>query len=304
MSNISYEEYNKALKEFAENEILTRFEQSEKDASFKIVGIFRSGRGKDKKIVVLIDKVSDEKAIHEIAKKYFKNLNYQVKNVDDIATGSSLTNGAGIKLKESNDFGTLGGIFKRKNSNAFFGLSNNHVIAHCNLGAKGDIIRTKDGNQVGELIDFFNLSPKGPSMKVNTIDAAIFKITDTLNMDWQPSFPQGVANAQINRRVYKKGAKTGVTFGIITAIKGSADINLRNTNYHFKDLFAIERDPDPANPNPFPEFIDFGDSGSLVLTLNNLIIGIILAKMGKYAYACPIKYIKNFGLEFWNPEVT
>jgi hypothetical protein len=34
MSNISYEEYNKALKEFAENEILTRFEQSEKDASF------------------------------------------------------------------------------------------------------------------------------------------------------------------------------------------------------------------------------------------------------------------------------
>ena len=53
-----------------------------------------------------------------------------------------------------------------------------------------------------------------------------------------------------------------------------------------------------------PEFIDFGDSGSLVLTLNNLIIGIILAKMGKYAYACPIKYIKNFGLEFWNPEVT
>ena len=46
------------------------------------------------------------------------------------------------------------------------------------------------------------------------------------------------------------------------------------------------------------DFSQEGDSGALVMTTGNYMVGILIAKSGPYAYACPIKYLQPLQLLF------
>jgi hypothetical protein len=168
---------------------------------------------------------------------------------------------------------------------AFFILSNNHVLARENRATYGDAIpqpgcETGAGakcapncvpaDKVAFLSAWQNLVPGGAD---NEMDAAIAQIlpraVDTtgeildLGAGYAGDGPPGITPkaAAVEGLVKKSGRTTGFTRGKIKQINGTADIEYVPGVVHFVKVIFIE---DDAGKTPFP-FGDGGDSGSLIV---------------------------------------
>ena len=258
-------------------------------------GVMIDKVGDEFRIVVLAGESTNMDLLQDLAAEHFGDHLYKIVVSGEQPCGSSGTanSGIGIKRQDTNEFGTIGGWFKMsadRNGNAIdsnwnFGLSNNHVIGECGNGAPNDVLTDVNGQTIGLLYDVAHLDPNGS----NDIDMAIFKVQEGLDLVWNPVRPVGWTGAQIGYNVYKQGAKTGYTEGEIIGI-GDIRANLCGVTYWFSDILIIK--------GKNGEFSSEGDSGSLVMTANHHMVGLLFAKAGEFAYACRVKHLGQMNLLF------
>jgi len=196
--------------------------------------------------------------------------------------------------------GTLGcAVYK---NGEIFGLSNNHVIAvnwgYRKIGRKGDKILQPgryDGGKlpddaIGELEDWVTVNISEP----NKVDCAIFKPYDGMLRAevLKIGIPAGIKEPEIGMKVFKFGRSCHYAANKIIAVNAT----VRVWGYGvctFEEQFVVK------NPFGIP-----GDSGSVVFTEGNDVVGLLFA--GSYS-ATVCNYASNvaraLNIDFVIPEV-
>lgn len=180
--------------------------------------------------------------------------------------------------------GTTGAFVKRGGRICL--LSNNHVLANEDLGAKGDVIvqrATFDGGRpaserIGELLTAIKLKPRG----ANFVDAALALIDDDIEHDPKRlrELVAGVDRQLVGlgpefldegETVHKVGRTTGATEGRVTAFDlDNVVVNYDVGNLRFDAQVEIEGVGSQA-------FSDGGDSGSLIVNGQMQAVGLLFA---------------------------
>ncbi len=203
--------------------------------------------------------------------------------------------------------GTLGCLVKRENRT--FILSNNHVLANSNNAEKGDVILQPglhDGgvvpdDYIAKLYDFvkihfenenagcfiargvaglFNflaratgsgmrLYPRNMKQTENVVDCAIaepFEESDVTDEILQVGKISGVAEGELGMEVKKSGRTTGLTHGVIEQVDATVRVNFGSGK---TALFTDQLIAGAMSRG--------GDSGSVVLTGGNEIVGLLFA---------------------------
>lgn len=164
----------------------------------------------------------------------------------------------------------------------FYILSNNHVLANSNAAALGDPIlqpgRADGGvlpeDRIGFLSRFIPITFEPPTPRAdhnNLVDAAIAEVPfQELDREiywiggvrgWRPK-----ANVPVGTQVKKAGRTTNFTVGRITAIAATVDVGYGGGRVaRFKDQIVTTN------------ISAGGDSGSLVVTLDNVAVGLLFA---------------------------
>lgn len=164
----------------------------------------------------------------------------------------------------------------------FYILSNNHVLANSNAAALGDPIlqpgRVDGGvlpdDRIGLLSRFIPITFEPPTPRAdhnNLVDAAIAEVPfQELDREiywiggvrgWRPK-----ANVPVGTQVKKAGRTTNFTVGRITAIAATVDVGYGGGRVaRFKDQIVTTN------------ISAGGDSGSLVVTLDNVAVGLLFA---------------------------
>lgn len=164
----------------------------------------------------------------------------------------------------------------------FYILSNNHVLANSNAAALGDPIlqpgRVDGGvlpdDRIGLLSRFIPITFEPPTPRAdhnNLVDAAIAEVPfQELEREiywiggvrgWRPK-----ANVPVGTQVKKAGRTTNFTVGRITAIAATVDVGYGGGRVaRFKDQIVTTN------------ISAGGDSGSLVVTLDNVAVGLLFA---------------------------
>lgn len=177
----------------------------------------------------------------------------------------------------------------------YYILSNNHVLANSNNASPGDAILqpgpydggTDSADRIATLTKFIPIAfaPDTPlDTQNNIVDAAIaegsFNDLDRMVYwnghvrGWRPK-----ANITVGMVVKKTGRTTNFTTGRITAVNATVDVNYGSGRIaRFKDQMITTGMSSP------------GDSGSLVLTLDNVAIGLLFAGSSSAMMA---NYIEN-----------
>ena len=192
--------------------------------------------------------------------------------------------------------GTLGCIVKKQNEDAYYILSNNHVLANINEGMIGDPVFQPgklDGGQTADIIarlaDYEPLVFNGD----NFYDAAIARLETPFEQTAIPGIGEVTKTGAplVNARVQKAGRSSELTTGQI--VSKSIDIEVdfgNNRKMVFRDQFEIEGRNGEDKATGFS--MD-GDSGSLVVeTGTNKAVGLLFAgdETGS-SYASPIEPI-------------
>jgi len=188
--------------------------------------------------------------------------------------------------------GTLG-CFVAADDGRRFILSNNHVLAHCNVEAKGTPIiqpgcedRGTPEHDVVANLTLYNDMGFGSRGGTNKVDAAIAEVAADVAIDPRvirddhfERLGDGVVAPSLGLKVQKSGRTTGHTRGEITAIKvdvvvSYADIVRSPTNTAtLVDQFRVTGEG---------LFFDGGDSGSLVTTVDgNHPVGLGVSSSGQ-----------------------
>lgn len=180
----------------------------------------------------------------------------------------------------------------------FYILSNNHVLANSNNGAIGDAILQPgpiDGgkdpaDRIARLSEYISIrfAPDVPlADHQNLVDAAIAE-GDFGDLDreifwngyvrgWRPK-----ANVTVGTLVKKTGRTTNFTTGRITAINATIDVSYGGgRTARFKDQIV-------TTPMSSP-----GDSGSLIMTLENVAVGLLFAGSAQATIANQIENVRN-----------
>ena len=198
--------------------------------------------------------------------------------------------------------GTLACIVKKQNDDAYYILSNNHVLANINEGTIGDPVFQPgklDGGQTADIIarlaDYEPLVFNGD----NFFDAAIARLETPFEQTDIPGIGRVTQTGVpvTNARVQKAGRSSELTTGQI--VSKSIDIEVdfgNNRKMVFRDQFEIEGRNGEEKVSGFS--LD-GDSGSLVVEAgSNKAVGLLFAgdETGS-SYASPIEPIfSRFGV--------
>jgi hypothetical protein len=164
----------------------------------------------------------------------------------------------------------------------FYILSNNHVLANSNAAALGDPIlqpgRVDGGvlpeDRIGSLSRFIPITFEPPIPRAdhnNLVDAAIAEVSfQELEREiywiggvrgWRPK-----ANVTVGMQVKKVGRTTNFTIGSITAIAATVDVGYGSGRVaRFTDQIVTTN------------ISAGGDSGLLVVTLDNIAVGLLFA---------------------------
>lgn len=276
---------SKTLKEIQQlvtvfrKEILFNMEYEDLD----IQSVFTDHKNGTRRVVIIIEENVDLNETEELAGRYFKNHLFKVISREGRPESTvELKTGTGIRHSNGEGWGTYGGLFKLDNDpDNLYGLSNNHVIARINQARQGDRILGQANIHAGTL---FNYIPLRPPPHVNYADAALFRIQPDHQPKWDPSLPGKVIGPMVNMKVYKKGYKTKLTYGFIKAVNGSSKVILNGKIFFFGNIIAILGINGHFN---MP-----GDSGSVVLSMQNNLVGHVFAKYHQYCWALPISRIK------------
>ncbi len=176
--------------------------------------------------------------------------------------------------------GTLGCFVRRRSDDQVFILSNNHVLANENDAVQGDAIiqpgdmdggrRSRD--RIGGLDRFVKLRKRG----INFIDCALASLS--AGIGFNHSKLAGIGNlagvgpdAVEDAAVAKVGRTTGTTRGRVTAFEiDNVIVGYDLGNLRFDNQIEIEGAGDEA-------FSDGGDSGSLIVSADNLAVALLFA---------------------------
>jgi hypothetical protein len=163
----------------------------------------------------------------------------------------------------------------------FYILSNNHVLANSNIAAPGDPILqpgpfdggTLPTDRIGSLSRFVPITFEPPIPRAfhrNLVDAAIAEVQfHDLERElywlgsvrgWRPK-----AGVALGMLVKKVGRTTNHTVGRIVAIAATVDVNYGGQVARFSDQIITTN------------MSAGGDSGSLVVTLDNVAVGLLFA---------------------------
>lgn len=187
--------------------------------------------------------------------------------------------------------GTLGGLVCGpacdEQEDSVLILSNNHVLAATNTGVKGDHIvqpGPSDGGTcqqhcIGELERFVPIDFSEDA--VNYVDCAVAKPYDNSDVSFEihdigmPSLSETYAltsNDVLNAlQVQKTGRTTEHTVGYVSAIDWKGSVLYDWTPAYFEQQIVVETLA-PGTP-----VAQGGDSGSLVLTMDNKVCGLLFA---------------------------
>lgn len=221
----------------------------------------------------------------------------QIQNYDDDARTGAIGQGYIV-------IGTIG-CFVDLADNSVALLSNNHVVAGENRGINGtDRIQQPGasnliaGDLVGILQNFIPLqtSPTGASVAtgnvlLNQVDAgvAILQAGVTYAQGFLPTraltAPNGTASANVGDKVFKVGRTTGLTHGQVMDIGTIVGpIVYDPGSCWFEQSLTIEGENGTM-------FSDKGDSGSIIVREDGMIVGLLYAGNGAQTYACPIDLV-------------
>jgi len=183
-----------------------------------------------------------------------------------------------INLYASGGFGTLGGFALDMSSPYLLAISNNHVLAECNMASVGDdLVHFNSGNIFGKLHRFVPL--KMPPL-LNEVDAAVGWIYENYRFG-RLRLGSGAGSPVRGMRVYKLGARTGYTEGVIAATAVATVVNYGDLGFlNFRRCLRIE-----GLNGPFSEP---GDSRSLVISMGSKkVVGLLFAgeAEGRYSLA-------------------
>jgi len=167
--------------------------------------------------------------------------------------------------------GTLGGMVFWRGKRVW--ISNNHVVALCNRAKIGDLIyqpaKIYGGRPVGRLADFVPIDPHG----VNTVDAAVVEpLKPDLISDKIVDIGRavGVSSATVGMKVIKQGMNC-LTEGEVVDVGAMIKVYGYPWGYSiFGDQIITTRMAEP------------GDSGSLLLTKDKKVVGLVFAGAAKY----------------------
>ena len=191
---------------------------------------------------------------------------------------SYLNLNAGNKIAHRNlavnsGWGTLGGfLLPNRPGDAMQIVSNNHVLANSNQARRGDDIYYMNGGpiKIGTLKNFTNIS----STSANMLDLAVAEIPGFVNKGLTPS---GNRTSFVRENVYKVGAKTGMTYGIVRSLNYTAKIDFGDFKAVFVDQMQI------TSNLPGFSFSQPGDSGSLIRSnSDNSFLGLLFAGNGQW----------------------
>jgi hypothetical protein len=174
-------------------------------------------------------------------------------------------------------YGSLGGfIVPRTNTGNLFAVSNNHVLADTNNGSIGDNIYHLGNNnlpvKIGRLKNYVPIKASEP----NKLDLAVAEL-ENYAFNSPPNFAK-YRKAQLGERVYKQGASTDWTAGIIRSLNYTTKVNYGGFNAVFVDQIQIA-----ALNHPFSLP---GDSGSIIKASNdNAHVGLLFSGNDKYTVA-------------------
>ena len=209
--------------------------------------------------------------------------------------------------------GTLGALVK-DNTNNYYILSNNHVLAkeNGNLNSGGaDATIIQEGNldegscslssgdpnhAVANLSEFVSIQfGKGRNKPENTVDGAIAKVLDSnaVKLDGEIlgiGTINGVAGPAVNLAVQKTGRTTAHSFGKIEATDVTIDVSYESGTARFAHQMRIRRPCGDAG------FSAAGDSGSLIVTVPDdgsdpQAVGLLFAGGDTDTFANPIQSV-------------
>lgn len=202
--------------------------------------------------------------------------------------------------------GTMGGFFVDRDGD-IVGLSNNHVLANENkayvigerkpngLIATGNISLQPGRYDGGKRRDKFGYLKKFVRLTKNNNlqDSAITKVINKKKA-W-PNIKgrgpmKGFDEAYMGQRVQKVGRTTSRTTGNIIAIHTSVRVNFDIDVLEFDDCIMTGA------------MSSGGDSGSLLLSMNMKVLGLLFAGSSNVTVYNPIKYpVETYGLRIWTP---
>ena len=180
-------------------------------------------------------------------------------------------------------------------TNRYYILSNNHVLANSNSGSLGDPILQPgpfDGGVnpadiVARLARFVPINFTGGN---NIVDCAIAEGDfDDLDREiyWN-DYVQGMVAPVLGMRLQKTGRTTGHTTGTITSVNATVNVGYGGGNVaKFVNQIVTTL------------MGQGGDSGSLMLDMNNNAVGLLFAGSATMTIACPIKPVmSSLGIKF------
>ena len=184
--------------------------------------------------------------------------------------------------------GTLG--FVVEDTDAYYVLSNNHVLANVNNAQPGDPILSpgpidiaakrplSPRTLIGVLDRFVPISFR----RSNVVDCAVAELRDDVDffVGWTEALPGVVKGVKpvtvddLGRPVVKAGRTTGVTKGVITQVNlDRLGVDMSDTNAPmvalFSDQIEVEGDSEP--------FSRGGDSGSVIVDTNGFARALLFA---------------------------
>ena len=192
--------------------------------------------------------------------------------------------------------GTLGCFVKRYNDDAYYILSNNHILANINECSINDPVFQPgkiDGGQtadtIARLADYEPLKFTGD----NLYDAAIARLDMSPTDMHVPGIGRlsGTTSPVVDARVQKTGRSSDLTSGLIITRNIDIEVDFgNNRKLVFRDQFEIEGRNEEGLVAGFSAG---GDSGSLVIESGSMkAVGLLFAgdDMGS-SYASPIEPI-------------
>ncbi len=174
-------------------------------------------------------------------------------------------------------YGSIGGfLIPRTNNGNLYAVSNNHVLADTNNGFPGDSVYYMGENnfpvKIGTLKNYVPISSTQP----NKLDLAVAEL-ENYSFDNPPNFAK-CRKAQLGERVYKQGASTGTTHGVVRSLNYTTKVNYGRFNAVFVDQIQIAT---LTHPFSLP-----GDSGSIIkASRDNAHIGLLFSGNDTYTVA-------------------
>lgn len=217
-------------------------------------GITR-GRIPDSIAGVKIDRPQGAYGLHQwFVRRQPERGNPRARRTDPMQGGISISN------SRRNVYGTLGGLVRDRKTGARMMLSNWHVLAGDWRARPGWPIYQPGRGDGGRRAD--TIAKLSRNAMSSNLDAAVAELTGSrqlINAQFDLEPVRGVGWAQLGMEVVKSGRRTGVTYGLVTAVEGTIKMNYRGVDRLIRKVVTIE----PRRP--LAQVSAGGDSGAFWL---------------------------------------